>query len=84
MIKAYLQDADGNERTLDVTSPDPDDGTYCVHMDDAGQAWIRIVQENDPDDMNQEVPYDGVNDEVLRQIALDEGAIDDGLTDDEK
>ncbi len=42
-IVAYLQDADGNERTLDVTKPDPEDGTYCVYMDDKGQAWIRIV-----------------------------------------
>ncbi len=41
----YIQDADGNERTLPVTSPDPDDGTYCAHMDDEGQAWIRIVLE---------------------------------------
>lgn len=39
----YLQDADGNERTLQVTEPDPTDGTYCVHMDDEGQSWIRIV-----------------------------------------
>lgn len=42
-IIAYLQDADGNERELDVTEPDPKDGTYCVHMDDQEQAWIRIV-----------------------------------------
>ena len=42
-IVAYLQDADGNERTLDVTEPDPEDGTFCVHMDDEGQAWVRIV-----------------------------------------
>lgn len=42
-IVAYLQDADGNERTLDVTEPDPADGSYCVHMDDQGQSWIRIV-----------------------------------------
>ena len=45
IMEAYLQDADGNERTLDVTEPDPADGTYCVHMDDQGQSWIRIVPE---------------------------------------
>ncbi len=42
-IVAYLQDADGNERTLGVTAPCPEDGTFCVHMDDQGQSWIRIV-----------------------------------------
>ncbi len=42
-IVAYLQDADGNERTLQVTEPDPADNTYCVYLDDEGQAWIRIV-----------------------------------------
>ncbi len=42
-IVAYLQDADGNERTLRVTEPDPEDGTYCIHMDDEGQSWVRIV-----------------------------------------
>ncbi len=45
-IVAYLQDADGNENTLRVTEPDPEDGTYCVHMDNQGQAWIRIVPTN--------------------------------------
>ncbi len=40
---AYLQDADGNERTLEVTRPDPFDGTYCVFQDEEGFAWIRIV-----------------------------------------
>ena len=40
----YLQDADGNERKLQVTKPDPDDGTYCAHLDD--ETWIRIC----PDD----------------------------------
>ena len=43
---AYLQDADGNERTLHVTEPDPADGTYCVFPDDEGQGWIRIVPTN--------------------------------------
>ena len=46
----YLQDADGNERTLNVTEPDPEDGTFCAHMDDEGQSWIRIV----PDDPTEE------------------------------
>jgi hypothetical protein len=45
----YLQDADGNERTLPVTEPDPPDGTFCAHMDDEGQAWIRIVPSNQED-----------------------------------
>ncbi len=40
---AYMQDADGNEETLLVTEPDPADGTFCVHMDDQRQSWIRIV-----------------------------------------
>ena len=39
----YIQDADGNERTLPITEPDPADGTFCAHMDDEGQSWIRIV-----------------------------------------
>ncbi len=42
-IVAYLQDGDGNERTLLVTQPDPADGTYCVFMDDEPTTWIRVV-----------------------------------------
>lgn len=38
---AYLQDANGNERTLKVTNPDPDDGTLCAHLDD--DSWVRVV-----------------------------------------
>lgn len=40
-MKAYLQGADGSERTLDITQPDPKDGTYCAHMNE--ETWVRIV-----------------------------------------
>lgn len=43
-MKGYLQDANGNEQELQVTKPDPTDGTYVVHMDE--ETWIRVV----PDD----------------------------------
>lgn len=38
---AYLQGADGSETTLNITEPDPADGTYCVHLDK--ERWVRIV-----------------------------------------
>ncbi len=51
---AYLQGPDGQEFDLHVTSPDPDDGTYCLHIrgkDHNALArhvpttewWVRIV-----------------------------------------
>ncbi len=40
---AYLQFADGDEKTLRVTSPDPDDGSYVVHLSD--NRWVRLVSE---------------------------------------
>ena len=44
----YLQGPDGQEYTLNVTSPDPDDGTYCAHMPEKASGlseewWARIV-----------------------------------------
>ncbi|KKL95749.1 hypothetical protein LCGC14_1851550 [marine sediment metagenome] len=44
----YLQGPDGEEFTLKVTSPDPDDGTFCAHLPKSEVAlaeewWIRIV-----------------------------------------
>ena len=43
-LVAYLQFADGSERTLTVTEPDPEDGTYCADID--GETWVRIVPTN--------------------------------------
>lgn len=44
-MKAYLQNADGSERTLVVTEPDPADGTYCAHLSE--EQWVRIVPERE-------------------------------------
>jgi len=47
-MKVYVQDADGNERELKVTRPDPEDGTYCAHLND--EEWVRIVPERHEED----------------------------------
>lgn len=48
-MKAYLQFDDGFEVDLDVTEPDPPDGSFCVHFNDydvpavdTSRWWIRI------------------------------------------
>jgi hypothetical protein len=45
-VKAFLQKSDGSERTLEVTKPDPEDGTYVVSL--APDVWVRIVPERRP------------------------------------
>lgn len=40
----YLQDGDGQDVELTVTSCDPDDGTYCAHLPN-GQ-WVRICPDS--------------------------------------
>lgn len=56
-MKAYLQGPNGEETELEVTEPDPVDGTYCVGLDDLYMTkdskvdlrgfWIRIVPSSD-------------------------------------
>lgn len=31
-MNVYLQYSNGNEETLKVTEPDPNDGTLCIHL----------------------------------------------------
>ena len=45
-MNVHVQDTNGSEWELEVTSPDPADGTYCAHMSDA--VWIRIVPTTNP------------------------------------
>ena len=39
---AYLQDEDGNESDLNITEPDPADGSICIHLPDG--RWVRLVR----------------------------------------
>jgi hypothetical protein len=43
--KAYRQYANGQEKTLEVGHPDPDDGTLVITDPDDETSWIRLVIE---------------------------------------
>ena len=50
-VTVYLQNADGSERELQVTMPEPNDGTICAHIND--DSWVRIIP-TDPVDTELE------------------------------
>lgn len=58
MKAAYLQYSDGTEINLNITVPDPEDGTFCIHLPEElpdilekdaygkivkATKWIRII-----------------------------------------